>query len=715
MIWRQPWSSVQQAFQALTREARDTLWLLFMLGLVLLPHAPGLPWWCLLTASFALLWRAQLAWKDAALPPRRVLVLLLAATLAMTWLSHKTLFGREAGITLIVILTTLKCLELRARRDSLVCLYLGFFLILTQFFEDQGMGSALLMLVSVWGLLTSLVLGQRPLGRPGIGQAGKEALRAMLYGLPLMIALFLLFPRMGPLWSLPRDAQNRTGLSDQLTLGQVAELAQDHTVALRLSFKGKAPATSSLYFRGPTLDQFDGKQWRPAPPLLGWQPNYTLSGRAVAYQMTLEPQQLTVVPLLDGTGQARLSAGANTKANGNAPRLYRQGAQWMSVGPLAQRTQIDGVFWPHASEGPVEDSVWLREWVNLPPGFNPRTLAWAASLRQRPELAEADALTLARAVLSHIARAGFRYTLSPGLGEGAPTPHLIDEFWFDQKAGFCEHFSSAFAVIMRALDVPARVVVGYQGAELNPVDGQYIVRNSNAHAWVEVWQSGVGWVRVDPTAAAAPDRLDRAPRASPLSGLPGPLGDLDPSTLRHLRDQWEAVNHRWNVWVLQYSQGEQMNLMRSLGWEQPSWTALGQTLGAALALMGLTASLVTWLGRDRARPTAWQSLHQRVHQSLVTLGLPHPAGAQPASASSWLRVLADTEQTERQGVPQELVEVLRACLRQLDALQYGPTPASSTGSGPQTLRIAKALVGQLEQRCRQWASNRHQAGANFTH
>lgn len=703
-----PWSAGRQALKALTREARDTLWLLAMLAMVLLPHAPHLPWWCTLTATLALLWRARLAWTDAALPPRWVLALLLVATLAMTWLTHRTLIGREAGITLIVILTTLKCLELRARRDSLVCLYLGFFLVLTQFFKDQGIGAALMMLLSVWGLLTSLVLGQRPLGRPSIRDAGQEALRAMLHGLPLMVVLFLLFPRLGPLWSLPRDAQSHTGLSDQLTLGQVADLAQDSTVALRVSFKGTAPPASSLYFRGPTLDQFDGKQWRPAPPLLGWRPNYTLSGQAVAYQMTLEPQHLNVVPLLDGTGQARMAATST-----NATRLYRQGAQWMSATPLEQRTQIDGVFWPHANEGPLEDSVWLREWVSLPAGLNPRTLAWAASLRQQPALASADAITLAGAVMRHIAQAGFRYTLSPGLSDQPPTPHLVDEFWFDRKAGFCEHFASAFAVIMRALDVPSRVVVGYQGAELNPVDGQYIVRNSNAHAWVEIWQSGMGWVRVDPTAAAAPDRLSWTPIPSPLAGLPGPFGDLAPGTLRHLRDQWDAVNHRWNLWVLQYSQNEQMNLMRSLGWDTPSWTALGQTLGGALALIGLGAALVVWWTRDRARPSAWQALHQRLDEALSTLGLPRPAGASPASASSWLRVLSSTGPLEPLGLPEELVDGLRSRLRQLDALQYGPEPSGTGARHADAMRVAQTLVRQVEQRCRQWASNRHQAGANF--
>jgi transglutaminase-like putative cysteine protease len=712
MIVAQPLKAWRKATSSLTREARDTLWLLAMLALVLLPHAPHLPWWCSLSASLALAWRAHLAWHDAPLPPRWMLGLMLAATLGMTWLTHRTLMGREAGITLVVILTTLKCLELRARRDSLVCLYLGFFLILTQFFQGQSIGTAVLMLTSVWGLLTSLVLGQRPVGRPSIREAGKEAMRAMLHGLPLMVVLFLLFPRLGPLWSLPRDAQNRTGLSDQLTLGQVAELSQDSSIALRVKFKGSPPPASSLYFRGPTLERFDGRQWLPVPPLLGWRPNYTLSGQPVSYQMTMEPQNVGVVPLLDGTGQAAITGG-DTSA-----RLMRHGAQWTANTRLDQRLQMDALAWPHAHEGPLEDSVWLREWVSLPAGFNPRTLAWAAALRRQPALAQADAVTVAAAVLQHIRREGFRYTLSPGSSTSPPSPHLIDEFWFDRKAGFCEHFASAFAVVMRALDVPSRVVLGYQGAELNPVDGQYTVRNSNAHAWVEIWQSGTGWVRVDPTAAAAPERLTQTPLRSPLSNLPGRLGEIDAGALREWRNQWDAVNHRWNVWVLQYSQGEQMQLMRAIGWPAPSWSDLGQLLGGALGLLGLGAGLAAWLTRDRLRPTPWQALNQRVHHALASLGLPAPVGARPASASSWSRALSELARTTNEGAKAQarwspaLLEALLTDLGRLDAWQYGPPLHTEAVKSQNTWRQARALVRQLERRCRQAASNRHQAGAN---
>ncbi|HRH16605.1 MAG TPA: DUF3488 and transglutaminase-like domain-containing protein [Aquabacterium sp.] len=685
--------TVQDWSARLTREARDTLWLLGMLTLVLLPHTSRLPWWCSLTAALSLGWRAWLAVRDAPLPSRWVLILLAMASLVMTWLSHKTLFGREAGITLVVILTTLKCLELRARRDSLVCLYLGFFLILTQFFYSQGMGTALLMLVAVWGLLLSLILGQRPQGRPPLRDVGKEAARAMVYGLPLMVILFVLFPRIGPLWSLPRDAVARTGLSNELTLGQVAELAQDGGIALRVRFLGQAPATSALYFRGPTLDRFDGRQWRPAPPLLEVSPTYTLIGAPVRYQITIEPQSLNVLPMLDGTGQVQAVAGQPL------PRLQRHGAQWYAGNVSKRRLQLEGLMWPRAFEGPTEETLWLRNWVALPPGFNPRTLAWAAQLRQRPDLATADAAQLAQAVLAHIRRGQFRYTLSPGLPDNPEERHLIDDFWLDRQAGYCEHFASAFVVIMRAMDVPARVVTGYQGAELNPVDDQYIVRNSNAHAWTEIWQAGKGWVRVDPTAAVAPERIERNPDRPPLAGLPGALGTLDSSTLRRLRATWEAVDHRWNVWVLQYSQGQQMNLMRKLGWPSPNWADLGQLLAVCLGVLALVSPV--WLGLRRWwRPgQPWHQIQQRVHQALIDMGLPAPKGPSPAAASTWARSIqsapADSPGDSKR-------QALLRLLRQLDQLQYGPPSelADSPRFQRDQVRQGREIARQLESLCK---------------
>lgn len=681
------WHGLQQRWSALTREARDTLWLLGMLALVLAPHATRLPWWANLGAAVALLWRARLAWKDGSLPRRWLLALMLVALLTMTWLTYRTLIGREAGITLVVVLTTLKCLELRARRDSLVCLYLGFFLILTQFFYSQGIGTAVLMLFAVWGLLTALILGQRPMGRPPVLDVGRDALRAMLWGLPLMVVLFALFPRFGPLWALPTDQKGRTGLSDKLTLGQMAELAQDDTIALRVRFPGRVPPPGQMYFRGPTLDRFDGKVWSPGAPESR---RPTLEGTPWTYEITIEPTPMPFLTLLEGTGEARVTAGSNDRL-----AIQRFGQEWIRRGGRGERLMIEAQAWPRWHWADEISPGQRRYLTQLPAQYNPRTLAWASQLktqvqgRQPDPSAQPSPLLLANAVMAHIRTAGYGYTLSPGLPE-RPTPHLIDAFWMDSRQGFCEHFATAFVVVMRAMGVPARVVAGYQGAELNPVDGHYIVRNSSAHAWAEFWQEGRGWVRADPTAAVAPERVERAPRLQPFAGLPGPLSQLDPGALRQLRDMWDAVDNRWNTWVLQYSRGQQMALLESMGWRQPDFQSLGQALAWGLALAGLGAALFAWLTRERAPRQAWDAPLLRVHKALSQLRVPVPAGQAPAAASAWHASLRQAWPEPRSGQQDALLHLLL----QLDALRYG-APATSDAQTRQS-RPWLPLVRQIE-------------------
>lgn len=682
LAWRQQW-------QALTREGRDTLWLLGMLTLVMAPHVPRLPWWASAGAALALSWRARLAWRDGVLPSRWLLIVLLIASIAATFLTHGTLVGRAPGVTLIVILTTLKCLELKARRDGLVCLYLGFFLILTQFLYSQGIATAVLMLAGVWGLLTALIMGQRPLGRPTLVDSGRDAMRAMVWGLPLMVVLFVLFPRFGPLWSLPNDASARTGLSDSLSLGQFAELAQDDSIALRIRFLGVVPRPSQMYFRGPTLDGFDGRTWRP--DLYRFEEDIEpLPGQPINYEMTLEPSPLPVMPLLEGT----LSA-AMAPAHPNV-LLRRRGLDWFYRGGLNQRLQVQAQAWPRwRQQQPLAHPQALRRWLQLPAGFNPRTLAWAQAFQQQPRLADASPQALAQAVLVHIRQQNFRYTLSPGLPADPDSPHLIDDFWLDRQQGFCEHFATAYTVVMRAMGVPSRVVTGFQGAELNVLDGQYIVRNSNAHAWVEIWEPDAGWIRVDPTAAVAPERVERPPpRPLPFAGMPGPLGTMDPASLKRLRAMWEAVDHRWNVWVLQYSGGRQMELLRSLGWDRPDWQDLGRLLGWALAALGLGSSLFAWWTRERSAKAPWQAPMMRVHKALSRLQMGQPAGQAPAAASAWHAHLALRWGPDAGGRAQA---ILRA-LRQLDALRYGPERSGTFSAA--TNASTKALARQIEKLAR---------------
>ena len=601
----------------LPREARDTLFQLAVIAWTVMPHAGHLAPWCLALTGVILLARARLALSGAALPGRWTLVAVLALAVGLTLFQERTLLGKEAGVTLLVVLMALKTLELRARRDAMVVFLLGFFLVLTNFLYSQSLFTAAAMLISVWGLLTALVLSHMPVGLPSLRSAGLIAARAAVLGAPIMVALFLLFPRLPPLWGLPQDAGGRTGLSGSMQLGGVASLANDDSIALRLRFPDGPPPAGALYLRGPVLGAFNGREWTRARRLFSLSlddlPRLDLLGAPLRYEMTVEPSRLDMLPTLEVTPDRPDAA---PLIDGFKLRL-RQDLQWALDRPLAERVRVQAQAWTEYRHGPRESAAALAEHVALPATYNPRTLAWAAELRRRPELQGADARAYAAALLDHIRREDYGYTLEPGpYGRDA-----IDEFWLDRRVGFCEHYAAAFVVIMRALGVPARIVTGYQGADPLPVDGFYIVRNSNAHAWAEYWQRGVGWVRADPTAAVAPWRIDTLRSLAPAPGLvAGALINVNPELAARLRAAWEALDNRWNQWVLNYSRQQQFDLLRGLGVNAPTWEDLAYALLALLSGVSLVAA--AWALWDRHRQDPWQRLQQRVLTRLQALGVP---------------------------------------------------------------------------------------------
>ncbi len=618
---------VGSGWRTLPREARDTIFLLGVIAWTVLPHVFHLPLWCGLLTAVVLLWRTQLALANGALPGRWVLVAVLLIAAGLTLWSFRTLLGKEPGITMAVVLMALKTLELRARRDAFVVFFLGFFLVLTHFLYSQSLPVAAAMLVSVWGLLTALVLAHMPVGQPSLRQAATLAARTALFGAPVMVLLFVLFPRVGPLWGVPQDGQASTGLSNTMRMGSVAELAQDDRIAMRLRFEGQAPAPETLYFRGPVLTRFDGFEWRAAPAGAARRaPNADLqvSGPAFDYEVTLEPLRLAALPLLEATPTAPQLEGYRV--------LARDDLQWSADRPVYERLRFSARAYTRFRHGPTRAAPDLRAHVELPAGFNPRTLAWAAALRRDPLYAAADARILAGALMQHIRRGGYSYTLAPGdYGRDA-----IDEFWLDGKEGFCEHFAAAFVVIMRALDVPARVVTGFQGADPLPVDGYTVVRNSAAHAWAEYWQPGQGWVRADPTAAVAPERINRSRRLVPAPGLvTGAIGAMSPELLAQLRSGWDALNNRWNQWVLNYSRGQQIDVLRDLGFRSPSWEDLAMLLVVSLSTLALVGAGWAWWDRHRIDP--WVRQREAILRALRALGIVAQAHESPRALALRVR------------------------------------------------------------------------------
>ncbi|MBP6225171.1 MAG: DUF3488 domain-containing transglutaminase family protein, partial [Rhizobacter sp.] len=568
----------------LPRDSRDTLFLLVVIGWTVLPHLSHLPTWCAALTGIVLLWRARLALVGAALPGRWVLLGVLVIATGLTFWSYRSLLGKEPGVTMAVALMALKTLELRARRDAFVVFFLGFFLILTQFLYSQSLLVAAAMLVSIWGLLTALVLAHMPAGSPSLRQAAALSGKTALLGAPLMALLFLLFPRVGPLWGVPQDGLSSTGLSNVMSMGTVAALAQDDSIALRIRFEGAPPAPQDVYFRGPVLGHFDGRDWTPLkptfPPPLTPRADLRVEGAPVRYEMTLEPLRLAVIPMLEASPSGPVVEGVRVAQHDDL--------EWVAERPLYERIRFTGIAYPRFTHGPQQPVIGLQDYIDLPPGHNPRTLAWAAALRRDARYAQANGTTLAQVLMSHIRTGGYGYTLTPGLyGEQDPRS-AIDEFWLDRRLGFCEHYAAAFVVVMRALGVPARVVTGYQGLDPTPVDGYRIVRQSYAHAWAEYWQADVGWVRADPTSAVAPDRVLRSrPLVTPPGLMAGALNGVNPQLLAGLRDGWEALNNRWNQWVLSYSRGSQLDLLQRLGFSAPGWEDLALLLVGAFSLLAL--------------------------------------------------------------------------------------------------------------------------------
>jgi transglutaminase-like putative cysteine protease len=644
----------------LPREARDTIFLICVIGWTVLPHVSHLPEWCVALTLVVLVWRTALALTHGTLPSRWILMTVLAVAAGLTFWSYRTLFGKEPGVTLAVVLMALKTLELRARRDAFVVFFLGFFIVLTHFLYSQTLPYAIAMLVSVWGLLTALVLAHMPVGQPSLRQAATLAARTAALGAPIMLLLFALFPRIGPLWGVPQDGISSTGLSNTLKLGSIARLVLDDGIAMRLKFSGPPPPPEAMYFRGPVLSRFDGVEWRPRPSPPGVARSRSpqeaallrTSGAPVHYEVTLEPVRLSTVPTLEATTTAPDIEGVAVVA--------RPDLTWLADRPLFERVRFEADAYPAFHYGPLRADPWVAEDRALPAGSNPRLAAWAEGFRRAHRLNPADARAIAAALYEHIRTGGYTYTLDTG----AYGADALDEFWLDRKEGFCEHFAAAFVFAMRAMGVPARIVTGYQGTESMPVDGYWIVRQSSAHAWAEFWQPGAGWVRADPTAAVAPDRIVRSRRLAPAPGLfAGALESVDPALLARLRTAWELTNNRWNQWVLSYSRGQQLDLLKNVGFRAPAWDDLALVLIVALSTLALAAAVWAWWDRRRVDP--WVRQMEQLRDALRGMGV--GACAHEAPRTLALRV------RERLGARAEpLAEMLEAFERQ----RYAPGAAT---------------------------------------
>ena len=583
-------------------------WLLCGLALAAAPHAERLPLWITTIALIMLGWRAYLAWNGNPLPRKWLLLIFVSACLLGVYITFNTIFGRDAGVSLLVVFLGLKLMEMKSYRDVYVVMFLAYFIALTNFFYSQSIPTASLMMLTVLMITASLVSFQAPARRhlDNFKTGGMLLAQAA----PLMLLLFFLFPRVqGPLWGLPQDAYSGiTGLSDSMTPGNISQLSQSDAVAFRAKFDGAMPPRKQLYWRGPVFWNYDGRTWRPGELRMrgpykfeGFEPHYD-------YAVTLEPHNRNWLFALE------LAATIPPRARVTADY------QLLSLPPVRSRIRYEMRSYPNYRALEADSEEDLDAALALPAGLNPRTLElgqrWKRETRGQRNTANATEAIVNRG-LDLFRNGGFQYTLEPPLLTSADT---VDEFIFASKLGFCEHFSGAFAVLMRSAGVPARIVTGYQGGDINPVDEQLIVRQSDAHAWVEVWTDNVGWRRVDPTAVVVPVRVESGIAQALPAGQPVPfMMRTDRLWLLQMRYNIEAMAHKWNIWVLGYNPERQREMLSFIGMDAASWQSLAMAL--FWGVTGVIAVLALWLLRRLRLDDPVQRHWQRFCAKLGRAGL----------------------------------------------------------------------------------------------
>jgi transglutaminase-like putative cysteine protease len=591
------------------RTRRDTL---FLMGAVLLSAIPQFgfqPAW--VSASFLLLffWRLGLVMTGRGAPGTVVRLLAAVGCAAGVYAEYHSLIGRDPGISLLVLFLGLKLIEMQARRDLFVVIFLCFFLLLTTFFHSQSMLAAAMVVAAVFALVTAMLTIQFAENEVAIGRRMRMTAKMLLQAAPLALVLFLVFPRLStPMWGAQGLAgAARTGLSETMSPGSIAELSQSDEVAFRVHFD-TPPARPAMYWRGPVLDHFDGRAWSTSSvlpyPSVPASVEVSAGAPRYRYAVTLEP-----------TGQRwlfALEAPIDIDPRWASRSSVDDAFTLMARDEIGQRIRYEMVSSTDYRLGADETPSSLRNWLQLPPGGSPRTLAMARQWR-------AEGLppaTLVERALRMFAEQPFRYTLRPPLLDREP----VDGFLFDTRAGFCEHFSSAFVVLMRALDIPARVVTGYQGGERNSLDDYWIVRQSDAHAWAEVWLAGRGWLRVDPTAAVAPERIERgAPRN--LGAIADRFDAGNESSFWHgVSLRIDAITHGWNQWVLSYDDKRQRGLFGAFGIDFADWRELAGLFAALSMLVIGGCALLTLHPRPSKDPVerAWSEFCDK----LAACGVP---------------------------------------------------------------------------------------------
>lgn len=624
-------------------------WTLLALLIALASHLPYLPIW--ITAAFfgCALWRFTIEKQRRLLPSHWIRAGLAVVSFLGVFSTYSSISGVGPGSALLAVMAALKLLETRIRRDQYVLLFISIFLVMSSLLREQHIWSLPYLLIGTVIIMTAwlrLAAGNEQSAKQSFSTSG----RLILYALPLAIVMWVLFPRLGsPFWAVPIDtSQGRTGLSETMSPGDISSLSLSDEVAFRVSFEGTIPPPRDRYWRGLVLTRFNGRTWRGLQETAGGLPSkdqIAVSGDPIRYEVTLEPTRQHWIFALEMAYEHDLR------------KIYMGAQQQLAhITPIDQRMVYSITSFTNYKVQAGLSKADQALYRLIPQSSNTRSVDLAQDMRQTAgsDTAYVDA------VLQMFNTQEFFYTLEPPPLGNNP----VDRFLFDTKRGFCEHYASAFAFMMRSAGIPARIVLGYQGGEVNPIAGHIVVRQSDAHAWTEIWLPEFGWYRIDPTAAVAPERIEYEPRDASLQGIAQAWGFSSSSEFIHnMTMTWDALNAQWNEWVLGYGPENQNRFMKWLGMSDPDWQKLMLTL---VVVVSLLVALISTLLLMRYRPPRKDRAAELYARFVKKTGLQQRVGE--TSLAFAARATKESEIT-----PQSVRAVTSAYLE----TRYGPPRADA--------------------------------------
>ncbi len=643
--------------------------ILASIAIVMAPHAPHVPKWTVAFCLIGLLIRLFAGWQRRPLPSKWLMVIFALVAVGGVLFSYRTLFGRDSAVTLLLAMAVLKSLEMQSRRDITIVAVLCYFLTITNFFYTQTIFTALYSIGAAWLITATMVSLEHQTAPAQWKQVVRTSGVLLAQAVPVMLLLFVLFPRIeGPLWGLPRfENIGRTGLSDKMAPGSMSRLSLSDEIAFRVTFQTPPADPRKLYWRGPVLWDYDGRTWTAGERVSLSSFRYESRGAPLKYSVTLEPHDKNWLFLID------LPSSLPRKS------FMTRDYQVIAFNPVQQRLLYKAESHPFYRAGTDARQEELKRALELPSHVAPKTREMVREWRT----AGLTSRQIADEALNIFRTRPFVYTLEPPPLDKDP----VDQFLFETRRGFCEHFASSFAVMMRAAGVPTRVVTGYLGGEINPIDGYLVVRQSEAHAWNEVWIRDEGWVRYDPTAAVSPLRIERGlATAVPDTDVQPLLRRTQLQWIIEMRHQWDAVTNSWNQWVLGYTQEQQYRFLESFGFSDLSWRdmIIALLVATGVLLAAFAVAMFMRLGGVISDPA--QKLWLRFCEAMAARGIVRKASEGPRDFTA--RIVEQTPSMR------ERVHRIRDLYIEL---RYGGAERSYRAYA-HAVRELRAQIGMLNQR-----------------